>query len=141
MGEALLQQHAIQNIMIVFQYLVYKQISISVVILRKQNSITIVVLWKQNCISVEVLWTQNSFTEAHLTSADIIGIKPNLGLALMRWNWSDWSSHESSQYCWQQSQYVRYVWVLDALASLVSTLVIQSVSESAIASTMLWKVV
>ena len=31
----------------------------------------------------------------------------------------------------------RYVWVLDAIASLVSTLVIQSVSESAIASTML----
>ena len=89
MGEALLQQHAIQNIMIVFQYYVYKQISISVVILRKQNSITIVVLWKQNCISVVVLETQNSFTEAYVTSADIIDIKPNLGLALMRWNRSD----------------------------------------------------
>ena len=101
----------------------------SVTVSWKQNNITIVVLWKQNCISVVVLETQNSFTEAYVTSADIIDIKPNLGLALMRWNRLDWSSHESSQYCWQQSQYVRDVGFLDAIASLVSTLVTHSVTQ------------
>ena len=29
---------------------------------------------------------------------DIIGIKPNLGFSLMRWNRSVWSNHETSQY-------------------------------------------
>ena len=51
------------------------------------------VLWQyysimENYISVAVLWKQKSIIAGYSTSGDIIGIKPNLVLALMSWNTS-----------------------------------------------------